>query len=426
MFFGVGALLLVAMIALSQALLAKLNRTSRQAAMSLARLGARHAARRPGRSLATVTLLACGTFLVVAVGANRQDPFQAATRRDSGTGGFAMFGQTALPLLQDLNGPRGRAALALDDVQMQGVTVVPLRVREGDDASCLNLSRAQMPTLLGVDPQALAGRFTFAKTAPGSGDSGGAGGWSLLLEAQAEPSTIPAIGDEATVVWGLGKSVGQTIDYTDDAGRPFEVRIVATVKGSILQGSLIVAERNFEELFPSVSGHRMLLVDAPPDRADRVAAALTGALGDLGLELTPAPRRLALFNSVQNTYLSIFQALGGLGLILGSVGLGTVVLRNVLERRAELALLSAVGLTRRRVQKLVLIEHVLLVVLGVGSGVIAAVVAVLPALLAPRAEVPYLATAATVAAIAASALLWVTLATFTALRGPLLGALRSE
>ena len=33
---------------------------------------------------------------------------------------------------------------------------------------------------------------------------------------------------------------------------------------------------------------------------------------------------------------------GGLGLLLGSVGLGVVVLRNVLERRGELALLLAV------------------------------------------------------------------------------------
>ena len=47
--------------------------------------------------------------------------------------------------------------------------------------------------------------------------------------------------------------------------------------------------------------------------------------------------RLAAFQEVQNTYLSIFQLLGGLGLLLGTVGLGMVVLRNALERRSELA-----------------------------------------------------------------------------------------
>jgi len=44
---------------------------------------------------------------------------------------------------------------------------------------------------------------------------------------------------------------------------------------------------------------------------------------------------------VQNTYLNTFQVLGALGLLLGSAGLGVVVLRNVLERRAELAAMLA-------------------------------------------------------------------------------------
>ena len=61
------------------------------------------------------------------------------------------------------------------------------------------------------------------------------------------------------------------------------------------------------------------------------------ALQDAGLELTPAAQRLNEFNAVQNTYLSTFQVLGGLGLLLGSAGLGVVVLRNVLERAANWA-----------------------------------------------------------------------------------------
>ena len=40
---------------------------------------------------------------------------------------------------------------------------MPFRVREGDEASCLNLNRAQKPRLLGVKPEMLEGRFAFAK-----------------------------------------------------------------------------------------------------------------------------------------------------------------------------------------------------------------------------------------------------------------------
>jgi ABC-type lipoprotein release transport system permease subunit len=58
----------------------------------------------------------------------------------------------------------------------------------------------------------------------------------------------------------------------------------------------------------------------------------------------PTEERLANFHRVENTYLSTFQMLGGLGLILGTLGMAAVLLRNVLERRRELALLRAVGL----------------------------------------------------------------------------------
>ena len=75
------------------------------------------------------------------------------------------------------------------------------------------------------------------------------------------------------------------------------------------------------------------------------------------MELTPAAQRLNEFNAVQNTYLGTFQILGGLGLLLGSAGLGVVVLRNVLERRGELGLLVAVGFRRRLLHRLVLSEH---------------------------------------------------------------------
>jgi len=149
-------------------------------------------------------------------------------------------------------------------------------------------------------------------------------------------------------------------------------------------------------------------------------------LRDFGMELTPARQRLAAFNAVENTYLSIFQLLGGLGLVLGSVGLGLVVLRNVLERRGELAMLRAVGLSRESLKQAVFYEHLGLMLCGLVCGVVAALVAVCPALKSPRAQVPYFSLMITVAAIAISGLLWIRIATAFALSGKLLDALRNE
>ena len=70
--------------------------------------------------------------------------------------------------------------------------------------------------------------------------------------------------------------------------------------------------------------------------------------------------RLAGFHRVENTYLSTFQSLGALGLVLGTIGLLAVLLRNVLERRAELALLRAMGYRERTLAAMVVAEHVLL------------------------------------------------------------------
>jgi hypothetical protein len=92
------------------------------------------------------------------VGVNRLDASHNATERRAGTGGFALLGLSTMPVAQDLNTPAGRDFLGLDAQELRDVHVVPLRVREGDDASCLNLNRAQRPRLLGVDPRELARR----------------------------------------------------------------------------------------------------------------------------------------------------------------------------------------------------------------------------------------------------------------------------
>jgi hypothetical protein len=98
----------------------------------------------------------------------------------------------------------------------------------------------------------------------------------------------------------------------------------------------------------------------------------------LGLETSSTVDRLNRFNAVQNTYLNTFQWLGGLGLLLGSVGLGLVVQRNVLERRGELALLAAVGFPKSQIQSMILSEHLRLLTRGMILGIAAALLATAP------------------------------------------------
>ena len=426
-FFSAGALLLIAGLGFSAAWLAAAGQAGR---FTLAGLGLRGCGRRRKRSLATIGLLACGIFLIVAIGAFRIDANQDAQKRSSGTGGFTLIGESALPVTYDLKTRAGREFYGLNSPLMKDVRVVPFRVHDGDEASCLNLNRAQKPRLLGVNAAALQQRqaFTFAQVMKGVPEGSG---WQLLqsnsngLPSQAE-AEVPAIGDQNSILWAMGKKVGDTVDYTDAHGRPFKLRLVGAVANSILQGSLIIDEAEFVKRFPDESGYRLFLFDAPPNTMTELSALLTRALQDVGLELTPATQRLNAFNAVQNTYLSTFQVLGALGLLLGSAGLGVVVLRNVQERRGELGLLRAVGFRRRALHWLVLSEHGALLGLGLGVGVLAAAVGVLPALLAPGAQIPYGSLAVTLGAVLLNGLIWTWLATRFALRGKLLDALRNE
>jgi ABC-type lipoprotein release transport system permease subunit len=420
-FFGGGALLLISGIAAAACWLRALGVRAGSRPLTLTSLGVRGCARQRKRSLAIIVLLASGAFLIIAVQANKLDARQDGARRSSGTGGFGFIGESALPIVQNLDTKEGRQFFGLDENGLRGISVVSLRVHDGDDASCLNLNRAQTPKLLGVDPAQLQSRhaFTFTETSPADTTTP----WLILNQPGEE---IAAIGDDATITWALHKKIGDTVTYTDEQGKPFTVRIVGSMANSVLQGSLIISEAAFTRHYPGETGWRLFLIDVPPGSADAAAAELSRGLRDRGLELTPAIDRLNAFNAVQNTYLDTFEVLGGLGLLLGSAGLGVVVLRNVLERRGELALLAAVGFRPRVLRRMVMSEHAVLQSLGLLLGVAAAALAMLPALISPSARLSYGTLAVTLLLVLASGIISTWAAARLALRGEILQALRNE
>ena len=126
----------------------------------------------------------------------------------------------------------------------------------------------------------------------------------------------------------------------------------------------MLSERRLLALYPGEEGFNFFLMQTPAGREADVKAILELALADRGFEVTPTAERLEAYLAVENTYLSTFQALGGLGLVLGSLGLAVVLLRGVWERRGELALLRALGWRRRTLGWLVLAENGFLLLLG--------------------------------------------------------------
>ena len=109
------------------------------------------------------------------------------------------------------------------------------------------------------------------------------------------------------------------------------------------------------------------------------------------------------------------------------MGLAAVLLRNVLERRRELALLGASGYRRAHIFVIVLAENALLLGWGLAAGAVCALVAIAPAVADRGGRMP--ATAGgmwLLVAVVAAGLISSIVATRVALRAPLLDALRSE
>jgi hypothetical protein len=156
----------------------------------------------------------------------------------------------------------------------------------------------------------------------------------------------------------------------------------------VFQSEVLIGEANFLKAFPGEQGYRVFLIDAPKAQQQSVIEQLETALTDYGFDASLSASRLAGFHRVENTYLSTFQLLGALGLLLGTVGLAAVLIRNVLERRQELSLLSAVGYSGPVLKRLVLRENTFILIAGLGIGTICAVIAILPALGARDGSLP--------------------------------------
>jgi ABC-type lipoprotein release transport system permease subunit len=445
-FFGSGALLLTAGMAALGWWLKRPRRlpVAGHGLMALAKFGSRNAVRNPTRSLLTAGLLAAAAFLLVAVELFRRDPEKDFAEKNGGSGGFIFYAESSAPIDFDLDDEEGRAqiedvirvrlqelGLSAADRRLRlensmnilnDVTVHRFRVQGGDDASCLNLYQASRPRLFGV-PQSIIerGGFAFgdslAKT-PAEKENP----WRLL---NAGDAAIPCIVEQNTATWMLKKGLGDIIEVPDEDNHPLKLRIVALLKDSIFQSEILISDAAFRRHFSRTEGFSFFLIDSPADRADRVSNVLTRALANYGFEVGQTRQRVETYLAVQNTYLTTFQLLGAFGLLLGVLGLSVVLLRSVWERRAELALLRALGYRVRALSGIVLAENGMLLLLGLGIGVLAALAAVAPHL-AETARVPWSRLVIMLGIVIGVGLSVAVLAVVTTLRAPLIPALRRE
>jgi ABC-type antimicrobial peptide transport system permease subunit len=461
-FFGGGALVLIGVLLTIRG---KLRETTRRgpSSLSLAGLAARNARRNPSRTMLALALSASASFLIVALSAFRLAP------SDRGVGGFDLLATADLPVLYDLATADGRRQLGFsdeDNAKLADATIIGFRMREGEDASCLNLYKPSQPRILGA-PNSLSDKSEFAwsavselvpapsplrgglgrgarsdgssttpRTPPlipprqGEGNRRGDRGWLALNlpigDDAAGRSVVPMVLDRNTATYSLKLGMDDRMEVVAGSQRA-TLEVAGLLANSVLQGDVIISEQNFLTLFPEEAGQRFFLIRSGESATPaEIGAILEAQLEDFGFDIVDARQRLGELLAVQNTYLSTFQSLGALGLLLGVVGLAVVQLRSVLERRGELALMQATGFRRRRLAMMVLAENLVLLLGGLGIGCLAALAAVLPHAIVEQAGTPWATLALLLGIVAAAGAAAAWAASRVVLRAPLLPALRGD
>ena len=314
--------------------------------------------------------LAIGVFIVFAVGLNRKG-FADNEQIQTGTGGFTLWGESRVPIYQDLSIPEGRNKLALGDLSTETQIWQGLRY-QADDASCLNLNRVTQPTAVGFPLEALRESAFQIEQSLYSEDRT----TTFNRLSQKEGDVYPALVDETVLTWGLMGQVGDTLYYTNDRGESVAIRLIGTLSNSILQGNLLMDRTLFSEIWPETGGSTLFLVKTPAAETKTAKQLIEQALHEYGVRITTTNDRLRQFNEVTDTYLSIFMTLGGLGLLIGLFSFIIVIRKNLAMRRDEIQLYRMLGFTDAGIETWLYRENRIVPIYALVAGSVGALVSV--------------------------------------------------
>ena len=188
--------------------------------------------------------------------------------------------------------------------QLSAETILCLRYKPGDDASCSNVYQAARPRVLGV-PESFVSHFDEAMTpfiwgANSANNEQAANPWRLLNSSEpahigSAKDPVPVVIDKNTAMYSLKLygGMGQVFDVTYEDGHTVHFKVVGLLANSIMQGSLLVSEQDLKQLFPHISGYRFFL--ATEQQAEgTLRSILEDRFRDQGLDMPVSYTHLTL------------------------------------------------------------------------------------------------------------------------------------
>jgi putative ABC transport system permease protein len=169
-----------------------------------------------------------------------------------------------------------------------------------------------------------------------------------------------------------GLEIGDPVIIEPREDRPKAFQVVATFDSSLFQGTrVVISMEDFEELYPTgLEAMVMLKLEDGVD-ADAIRPALEALVDEYpNLELNDAEEYIDKTAGQVDMFLNILTALLGLAILIALLGITNTLALSIFERKREIGLLRAVGMTRRQVRRMIRWEAVLIAVFGAVIGLV--------------------------------------------------------
>jgi putative ABC transport system permease protein len=191
---------------------------------------------------------------------------------------------------------------------------------------------------------------------PGGGDDTGGG-----------PGGEPTISGSSTA------KVGDVLALLDPDGEEIDVPVVATFTPQL--DTFFLGTIVNDELFERIAGDQPVMqvyVRADPRHVDEVGTRLEKHLeGYTGLEVMPGNFIGQIMSSIVDFLIGAVNGLLGLSVLIALIGIINTMYLSIHERRRELGMVRALGMTKSQVRWMVRIEAFLIGLLGTIIGVAA-------------------------------------------------------
>jgi putative ABC transport system permease protein len=182
--------------------------------------------------------------------------------------------------------------------------------------------------------------------------------------------TVALIGDADGVV--KGTKVGDTVTLTGSSGRSADLTVVATLKLSTdsSQVGSLVSPGTFDRIAGDTAPTVAFIDTAAGEQTDTKDAIDEQTSRRPDITVTEGNALGRLIGSVFDFLIKAVDGLLLMSVVIALIGIINTLSLSILERRRELGLLRVVGMTDRKVQRMIRLESVLIAGLGTVTGIV--------------------------------------------------------